>query len=129
MWTVSRSDGDEPRVLGVFASLDQACVYLDQQVTADAAWWGLGGRWAARSGGSQRVAYTVTQPSPRERQALLRKLVARRRWWLRCGHCGAEWTAGAQDVLAGDTWLSCPQCHGRQPACSLAPAGIDPAGR
>jgi len=121
-WTLSRSDGDEPQILGMFASLDQACAYLDHQVAEEAAGWG-----PDRSAATERVAYAVAQASPEQRQDRLRRVVAERAWLLRCGQCGAEWTADAEAILASDAWLSCPGCHG--PGAGLGTdASTEPTG-
>ena len=128
-WTLSRSDGDEPQILGVFASLDQACAYLDHQVAEEAAGWG-----PDRSTATELVAYAVAQESPEQRQDRLRRVVADRAWLLRCGQCGAEWTADAEAIRASDAWLSCPVCHrpgaGLGTDASTEPTGDDaPPGR
>ena len=115
MWVASRSAPNRRVVLGVFVFLGQARHYVEQQLIGHPLDWASpspGWRtWHCYYGG---VTYQIEHHAVRDRREGLRLLVATRPWQLRCGHCGAAWIASAADVLAGDDWLTCPQCHGWQ---------------
>ena len=144
MWVASRSTRNDHTVLGVFFFLDQARHDVEQQRIGHPVVWtppSPGWRtWRCQHG---QVAYQIEHHAVRDRREGLRLLVATRPWQVRCGHCGAAWIATAADVLAGDDWLTCPQCHGWQLEHTLelpqgAPppdldwagpdVGVDPAG-
>ena len=99
-------------MLGIFRLPQQARRYVSEQANGDRIQWRPARPgapvWQGRCG---CYTYLVEHHAVRDRQNVLRHVVASRSWRLRCGHCGTEWTATAEDVLAGEGWLACPACH------------------
>lgn len=123
MWVTSRSARDRHDVLGVFFFLDQARHYVEQQLIGHAvAWTPPAPDWRAWHCRHGPVTYRIEHHAIHDRREGLRLLAATRSWQLRCAHCGAAWIATAAEVLAGDDWLTCPQCHGWQVQCTREPA-------